>query len=80
MNKLTDAFRVGQQAFGAHGQFAHPQLLDHSERLKESFYKVGEHACNYEFNGKIIGVTRERLNETDKSTKASERRLSLIHN
>ena len=51
MSKSTDAFRVGQQGVGSDGQLAHPQLLDHSERLKEKFYKVGEHAWCLVGNG-----------------------------
>ena len=51
MSKSTDAFRVGQQGVGSNGQIAHSQLLDHSERLKEKFYKVGEHAWCLVGNG-----------------------------
>ena len=51
MSKSTDAFRVGQQGVGSNGQIAHPQLLDHSERLKEKFFKVGEHAWCLVGNG-----------------------------
>ena len=35
---------------------------------------VGPYPHNYEFNGRIIGVTLARLDEADKSTKAAERR------
>ena len=51
MSKSTGSFRVGQQGVGVDGQLAHPQLLDHSQRLKENFYKVGEHAWCLVGNG-----------------------------
>ncbi len=51
MSNSTDAFRVGEQRVGPDGQFSHPQLLDHSERLKEEFYQVGEHAWCFVGNG-----------------------------
>ena len=51
MNKKTDAFRTGEQAVGADGQLAHPQLLEHSDRLKEEFYAVGEDAWCFVGNG-----------------------------
>ena len=35
---------------------------------------VGPYQHNFEFNGRILGVTLERLNEADKSTKAAERK------
>ena len=35
---------------------------------------VGPYPHNFEFNGRILGVTLERLNEADKSTKAAERK------
>ena len=51
MSKKTSAFRPGEQGTGAYGQLAHPQLLDHSERLQEEFYQVGENAWCLVGNG-----------------------------
>ena len=51
MNKKTDAFRTGEQAVGSDGQLAHPQLLEHSDRLKEEFYAVGKDAWCFVGNG-----------------------------
>ena len=51
MSDSTQAFRVGQVATGSEGQTAHPQHLAHSERLKETFYKIGDSAWCYVGNG-----------------------------
>lgn len=51
MSDSTHAFRVGEVTTGSAGQFAHPQHLAHSERLKEVFYAVGDSAWCYVGNG-----------------------------
>ena len=51
MGHSTQAFRVGELATGSAGQTAHPQHLAHSERLKETFYEIGDSAWCYVGNG-----------------------------
>ena len=51
MGDSTRAFRVGEQATGPLGQVAHPQHLEHSNRLEEAFYKIGDFAWCYVGNG-----------------------------
>ena len=75
MSNSTDAFRVGEQRVGPDGQFSHPQLLDHSERLKEEFYQVGEHLDSR----LLVARPAEKIRNL-RSSKKSRRRYGARRN
>ena len=51
MNQIPDSFTPGRTDAGPAGQKAHPAMIEHSERLVERLYKVGENAWSYVGNG-----------------------------
>ena len=48
---IIDSFDVGSSAIGPGGQRAHPLTIEHSDRLVEKLYKVGDKAWSLVGNG-----------------------------
>ena len=48
---IIDSFNVGSSAIGPGGQRAHPLTIEHSDRLVEKLYKVGDKAWSLVGNG-----------------------------
>ncbi len=48
---IIDSFDVGSSAIGPGGQRAHPLTIEHSDRLVEQLYKVGDKAWSLVGNG-----------------------------
>lgn len=51
MNKIPASFSPGESATDSKGQIAHPLHIEHSERLQQRLYKVGDRAWTYVGNG-----------------------------
>jgi alkyl sulfatase BDS1-like metallo-beta-lactamase superfamily hydrolase len=51
MNRIPDSFTPGRTEAGPGDQIAHPAMIEHSKRLVEKLYKVGENAWSYVGNG-----------------------------
>lgn len=51
MNRIPDSFSPGQSGTGKNGQLAHPVTIEHSRRLEEKLYQVGDKAWTYVGNG-----------------------------
>jgi len=51
MNRIPASFSPGQSAADSSGQVAHPKTIEHSARLVEKLYKVGEKSWTYVGNG-----------------------------
>lgn len=49
--RIPDSFSPGQTGTGPNGQLAHPATIEHSKRLEEKLYRVGEKAWTYVGNG-----------------------------
>ena len=48
---MTASFRAGETVLHSEGQRVHPQQAEHSGRLEQRFYQVGEHVWCYVGNG-----------------------------
>ena len=48
---ISDSFAAGNSATGPRGQRAHPLTIEHSDRLVEKLYKVGDKAWSLVGNG-----------------------------
>ncbi len=48
---IHDSFQAGTTATGPQGQLAHPQTIEHSDRLVEKLYRVGDKAWSLVGNG-----------------------------
>ena len=48
---MTASFRAGETVQHREGQRVHPQQAEHSGRLEQRFYQVGEHVWCFVGNG-----------------------------
>ena len=51
---MTASFRAGETVLHHEGQRVHPQQAEHSERLEQRFYQVGEDVWCFVGNGLSI--------------------------